>query len=226
MTDIHDAGNAVDRQALLQTMADMQAAHNEQVHGQWQAQGYAYYRAVWVECAELLDHYGWKWWKHQVPDLDQARLELVDIWHFGLSELLRADAMQQVLPAFEALPEESIAGEPERFRLAVEALAEASLATRAFPLDAFVAALAALPMTFTELFELYVGKNVLNRFRQDNGYADGSYRKLWQGREDNEHLMEIVAALPASTPAYPDALYAALAQRYAADTAAASADTA
>ena len=77
MTDSINAASTIDRQVLLQTMADMQAAHNEQVHPQWQAQGYAYYRAVWVECAELLDHYGWKWWKHQLPDLDQARLELV-----------------------------------------------------------------------------------------------------------------------------------------------------
>ena len=34
------------------------------------------------ECSELLDHYGWKWWKHQATDLDQVKLEIVDIWHF------------------------------------------------------------------------------------------------------------------------------------------------
>ena len=139
-----------------------------------------------------------------------------DIWHFGLSELLRSDALDTALPAFALLPEESVAGEPERFRSAVELLAEESLRSRSFPLDAFVAALAALPMSFTELFELYVGKNVLNRFRQDHGYADGSYRKLWGGREDNEHLMDIVASLAASTPDYPAALYAALDERYVA----------
>ena len=66
------------------------------------------------------------------------------------------------------------------------------------------------------LFGVWEAMKLLNRFRQDNGYADGSYRKLWNGREDNEHLMDIVATLPASTPDYPDVLYAALSQRYAA----------
>ena len=74
----------------LAAMAKMQQDHNRLVHPQWASQGHAYYRAVWVECAELLDHFGWKWWKKQDADLDQVKLEIVDIWHFGLSELLRA----------------------------------------------------------------------------------------------------------------------------------------
>ena len=78
---------------MLQTMAAMQDTHNKNVHPQWWDQGYEYYRAIWVECAELLDHFGWKWWKHQTPDLDQVKLEIVDIWHFGLSELMRADQL-------------------------------------------------------------------------------------------------------------------------------------
>lgn len=61
-----------DARAMLQTMAAMQDAHNRQVHAAWREQGYPYYRAVWVECAELLDHFGWKWWKHQQPDADQG----------------------------------------------------------------------------------------------------------------------------------------------------------
>ena len=35
-----------------------------------------------------MDHYGWKWWKKQSPDTEQVKLELVDIWHFGLSQLI------------------------------------------------------------------------------------------------------------------------------------------
>jgi len=82
-----------DAWAMVETMARMQEAHNAQVHPEWRHQGYEYYRAVWVECAELLDHFGWKWWKHQQPDTDQVKLEVVDIWHFGLSDLMRADAL-------------------------------------------------------------------------------------------------------------------------------------
>ena len=51
----------------------------------------------------------------------------------------------------------------------------------------------------TELFRQYVGKNVLNFFRQDNGYKEGTYRKFWSGREDNEVLVDILQSLDEST---------------------------
>ena len=208
---------------MFETMAKMQDEHNCLVHSQWREQCYDYYRAIWVECAELLDHFGWKWWKHQSPDMEQSRLELVDIWHFGLSELIRDDApLDQTLAALVALPvrptgsdsEPQAAVAAEAFRGAVEALAGQTLQAKAFPLPEFVAALAALPMTYAELFELYIGKNVLNRFRQTHGYKEGTYRKLWAGREDNEHLMEVLAEVPVSTPEYVDTLYSRLEARY------------
>lgn len=193
---------------MLETMVTMQDAHNQQVHPQWREQGFDYYRAIWVECAELLDHYGWKWWKHTVPDIDQSRLELVDIWHFGLSDLmLRNQASDDLLAVFAA-------PEPIDFRSAVEDLAATTLTTKHFGLTAFATALASLPMSFTELFEMYVGKNVLNSFRQNNGYKTGEYRKLWAGREDNEHLVEALSGLPPGGDDLPASLYAELERRY------------
>ena len=69
-------------------------------------------------------------------------------------------------------------------------------------------------MDWKELFCQYVGKNVLNFFRQDNGYKEGSYQKLWQGREDNEHLVEIMGSLDSEHPEYQHQLYALLQDRY------------
>ena len=69
-------------------------------------------------------------------------------------------------------------------------------------------------MTSDELFRQYVGKNVLNFFRQDNGYKAGTYNKEWQGREDNEHLVEVLAALDINHESYADQVYAGLAERY------------
>ena len=43
---------------LLHTMADMQDEHNVLVHPQWREQGFEFYRAMWLECAEMLDHFG------------------------------------------------------------------------------------------------------------------------------------------------------------------------
>jgi len=206
----------------LAVMAEMQDDHNRLVHPRWREQGHDYYRAVWVECAELLDHYGWKWWKQQEADLDQVRLEVIDIWHFGLSELLRANQFDEKLAErlADALAHDDTVG----FRAGVENLALKSLATHRFDLEAFVAVMRALPMTFDELYRGYVAKNVLNAFRQEHGYQDGSYRKRWHdGREDNEHLVEIVAALDADGDSFVADLDAALAARYALATPAAGA---
>ena len=197
----------------LASMAALQRRHNEQIHPQWAEQGHEYYRAVWVECAELLDHFGWKWWKRHAADRDQVVLEVVDIWHFGLSELIRAGDMNQTL----AKRLQASLAEPTRldFRLAVEELARSSLSSRGFDIDAFAGVMRSLPLTFDELYETYVAKNVLNVFRQANGYGSGEYRKVWDGREDNEHLSELVGTLDTGAESFPEDLAAALASRYA-----------
>lgn len=204
-------------QDMLQTMARMQEAHNCQVHPDWRTQGYPYYRAVWVECAELLDHFGWKWWKHQSPDAGQVKLEVVDIWHFGLSDLMRADAVTEYVTRSLMVVSDDADGGGERFRQAVEGLAQQTLSDRLFAMEPFVAVLESLPMTLPELFRLYVGKNVLNHFRQDHGYKSGSYHKTWHGREDNAHLVELLETMDAPPAQVPEHLYEALRQRYPGD---------
>ena len=199
--------------AQLRNMAGLQDRHNCQVHPAWRSQGYAYYRAVWIECAELLDHIGWKWWRRQQRDVEQVRLEIVDIWHFGLSDLLRANAVNDALADRMATRASPIDGAD--LRAAVENLALQALTNRFFDIDAFVDVMNALPMGLDELHDIYVGKNVLNAFRQDHGYRDGSYVKIWNGREDNAHLAEIAAGLDIALPSYADDLYAALGDRYA-----------
>lgn len=204
--------------AALRHMAELQDLHNREVDPDWREAGFAYYRAVWVECAELLDHYGWKWWKHQIPDLEQVRLEVVDIWHFGLSQLLIEARVDDALAEQMAAP----ARPGVELRSAVEALALDALSTRSFDPERFKAVMDALEMSFADLARTYLGKNVLNRFRQQHGYKSGQYRKLWDGREDNEHLVELVAELDPADAGFEAALYAALEARYGASAQAAS----
>ncbi len=200
----------------LGNMAVLQDRYNREVHPEWRTRGYAYYRAVWIECAELLDHFGWKWWKRQDANLEQVRLEVVDIWHFGLSDLLRAGQLDQALA--DRMTARSAPAPGADLRGAAEALALATLRARAFDVDAFVDLMNAVPMSLDELHDLYIGKNVLNAFRQAHGYRDGTYVKTWDGREDNEHLSEIARSLDAALPSYADDLKAALEARYAALT--------
>jgi len=69
-------------------MLDLQGQMNEKVNPNWLHAGYQFLRAVLVEGGEAIDHHGWKWWKAQVKDLAQLRLELVDVFHFMLSDLI------------------------------------------------------------------------------------------------------------------------------------------
>ncbi len=200
-------------QQQIKTMLELQDSMNTRVNNDWRAQGFEWYRAIWIECGELLDHYGWKWWKKQQPDLEQVALELIDIWHFGLSILLQDSDNTDTIAQQVAAELSLVTDEPD-FRLDLEAFAADVLSRRSFSVPAFGRLMAGIDMSFEQLFGGYVGKNVLNFFRQDHGYQDGSYQKLWGGREDNEHLVELTQSLDTSSPAFKDELYQALAERY------------
>ena len=198
----------------LATMLDMQHRMNTRIHPNWIDQDFAWYRALWIECGELLEHYGYKWWKAHQPDMQQVRLEVVDIWHFGLSALFRPGRSTAAIA-------EAVARELEDFspvglgvREATEALALHALQTYGFSPSRFWELLHAAEMDFDSLYTAYVGKNVLNFFRQDHGYQNGSYQKQWQGREDNEHLVEVVAALDSGSADFAEQVYSGLAARY------------
>ena len=85
---------------------------------------------------------------------------------------------------------------------------------RKFPIKLFESIMADADMDWNVMYREYISKNVLNFFRQDHGYKDGSYVKVWAGREDNEHLVEIAASLDAGSSDFSDQLYAGLKERY------------
>ena len=61
------------------------------------------------------------------------------------------------------------------------------------------------------LYKLYIGKNVLNQFRQDHGYKDGTYIKIWNGEEDNVVMKRVWED---DSNIKPDNLYKELAKVY------------
>ena len=197
----------------LATMLELQNEMNTKVHARWREQNFEWYRAIWVECAELLDHYGWKWWKKQTPDVDQIALELVDIWHFGLSLLLlKGYSVEDITAIVE--DEFSNPKSSGDFASDLEHFTERTLSTKDFDVSGFARLMVGINMDFETLYVGYVGKNVLNFFRQDHGYQDGSYQKQWGGVEDNEHLVDIVAQLDTSAGDFKDELYQRMDTRY------------
>ena len=210
----------MNRDAVL-NMLQMQHRMNTRVHEHWIAQNFEWYRAAWIECGELMDHVGYKWWKKQTPDMEQVRLEVVDIWHFGLSALFDPETdleqlAEQIVADFTSA--EMTATESEsavaRIHEATEALAQHALASKAFSVPLFAGLMQACELSAEGLYRHYVGKNVLNFFRQDHGYQEGTYVKEWQGREDNEHLSELLESLDDGAADFPDQVYQALASRY------------
>lgn len=214
----------MDSLALLQNQAQLmlqlQDSINSKINKDWRAAKNPWYRAIWTECAELMDHVGWKWWKAQDIDYPQMKLELVDIWHFGLSEALVSEKFSpdaaQVLAAalYEIDIPSTEQASPSGILSAIEAFAVATLQSRSFDIKSYITLSKLSGLTTEELYKSYVGKNVLNAFRQDNGYKIGSYKKIWQGREDNVWLSEIIDELSIHSTTFAEDLYNRLETTY------------
>ena len=208
-------------------MLALQANMNAKVDPNWITARYPYLRAVAIEGAEAIEHHGWKWWKKQDKDLSQLQMELVDIWHFILSEILLRNDDSQLTPLEYLLSALSDSNSLQLIELdntayklnetdlvtKLELLIAISIARR-IDLGLFESIMRDCELTWTDLFCQYVGKNVLNMFRQDNGYKEGTYRKMWEGREDNEHLVEILESLDPDLPSFKDEIYSALTNTY------------
>lgn len=209
----------------LATMLDLQQKMNAKVNPDWINAGYGFMRAAMVESVEAIEHHGWKWWKAQEKDLPQLQMECVDIWHFALSHILieyqgdvKASAKVIAQQLSESVTSLSFDGHTYEFAqqdlLTNLELMTGLAAAKRFNVSLFMTIIAQCDMSTDTLFEQYVGKNILNFFRQDHGYKEGTYIKEWAGREDNEHLVDVLTALDSTLDNYADAVYEQLSLRY------------
>lgn len=209
------------------TMLSLQASMNFKIDPDWVEARYPYLLAVVIEGAEAIEHHGWKWWKKQHKDLPQLQMELIDIWHFMLSEILLrndADEAKAVVFLSNAIAEskqlESLYFDGKDYPLKeLELLQQIELlialaGARRIEVGLFSSIMSLCELDWNSLFSQYVGKNVLNVFRQDHGYKEGTYSKEWNGQEDNEHLVEILNQLDPEIESYTEHLYAQLELRY------------
>ncbi len=212
-------------QTQAELMLTLQANMNAKVNPDWVNAGYPYLRAVVVEGAEAMEHHGWKWWKKQECDLAQLQMELVDIWHFTLSHILlevygdNAKATELLMSKINdgiEIEFDGIKYNINKLDLISKVELEVGLAAaRRISIPLFESLLLDCKMDWKELFCQYVGKNVLNFFRQDHGYKEGTYDKHWGGREDNEHLVEVMTEIDSEHPDFQQMLYQSLKDRYA-----------
>ncbi len=187
-------------------------------------------RCIYMECAEMIDSFSWKHWKNinQEPDWDNLQIEVVDVWHFIISLALENYSKKlkggvedlainiSMLESFASINKESRVFAPQDDVIEkVENLMRISLDKGDLDLDGLMGEFFDLVLMsgldLNTLYRLYVGKNILNQFRQDNGYKDGSYIKVWDGEEDNVVMKRIWEA---NGDIKPEVLYKELAKAY------------
>ncbi|PSM52254.1 dUTPase, dimeric [Campylobacter blaseri] len=202
---------------ILKEMFVMQQHLNNETNGLKWEEGYtnkgkliSWKRCIYMECAELIDSFAWKHWKNieEPTNEENVAVEIVDIWHFIMSYVLEQayphkdiDCVVEDVASVSGFGDfcidpydmseysiyeiindvEIIIHDTSGFNFEIH-----NLLTNYFRLSLKCG------VNLHKLFEIYIGKNVLNKFRQDNGYKDGSYKKVWNGKEDNVVMSEIL----------------------------------
>lgn len=211
-------------QAQAATMLKLQDYLNSMINPDWVNGGARFLRAAFVESAEALEHYGWKWWKKQTIDLPQVQMELVDILHFYLSHTI-VEARGQLDGAADALVADlatapSVVLDGKTYALnglpvpeLLELIGGLAVCGRA-SYKVLEQTMTACEMSWNDAYTQYVSKNVLNIFRQQHGYKEGTYIKIWNGEEDNVVLARLLAQLDPASADFADALNRELEEAY------------
>lgn len=201
---------------------------NSVITADWKEQGYNWNLYIKAEIMEFFEYIGYKHWKEpdqiKKPSDMQARLELVDIWHFLLSHMIESCDW----PAPWEELQDWIYDKKELTRPNGQRIQQLDSATKDFKgkVLALADGLQFCEWTWDELYKAYIGKVALNNFRQANGYKEGTYQKIWQidkdpatftifDREDNYFLESILQELSLTEGALTyQAVYAKLGIEY------------
>lgn len=169
--------------------------------------------AIIAETAELLESLGYKWWKDHTVDIDNAKVEVVDLWHFVMSFVMKTArqlSFDELAKPFADAFSSNILSKVNPLDGVCYQFVGSICNQEDIPhvATAFARVVYSVGLTFDELYTMYIVKNALNKLRQDRGYTDGTYRKDWNGVEDNVVAMQIGKCLTF------DECYAKLAEYY------------
>ena len=141
------------------------------------------------EVIEMCEHLSLisTWKKQPEPDMKQAFMELVDVFAFALSDHFDVWVSKPLFVNDKELKFVDNTLDSLVSRLVIElAKNDTSMVFHII----FAVARTVFKRPVTDVYYYYMGKQTLTRFRQANGYKDGSYIKMWGGREDNEYLTD------------------------------------
>ncbi|OHE01193.1 MAG: dUTPase [Sulfurimonas sp. RIFCSPLOWO2_12_FULL_36_74] len=218
-------------------MLQLQAELNEATNGDNWTSGITknnkvinWKRCIYMECAEMIDSFTWKHWKNidKEADWDNLQIEVVDVWHFIMSLAIenysqtrrgRIDDLAQNISELDSFAkinkkhalfavQNDVIEKIES--IMIDTLSRGALNLEKLISDFFDLVLMA-GLDLESLYKLYVGKNILNQFRQDHGYKDGSYIKVWGCEEDNVVMKRV---LDENSSVKPSELYRELTKLY------------
>jgi hypothetical protein len=160
--------------------------------------------------------------KTHAMDIKQAMLEVVDMAHFLLSEVAREVndpelAKARLLELWAETGSVVIFDETQYDLDAIDAFTRMDLmvglcCVGRINFELYRRIMVDIGLSFPSLYRMYAAKNVLNLFRQHNGDKQGTYIKVWMGREDNVYLAELMETWTEEEGM--DVLYARLADCY------------
>lgn len=167
---------------------------------------YDYRTAASQEVGEAMESLGYAWWTHRELDMQNVRSELVDALHlllgFNIAHVNSACADKEAITELlsERIPARytAVVQEPSGSIIEVRKLirslqAKINVGTFGEIWEAFFAVIKALGFSADHLYARSLAKNILNNFRQDNGYRQNLYLKTWNdGREDSSHVASYV----------------------------------
>ena len=178
---------------LWEEMINIQKQFNTQVHPEWEKQNFNFKLAMFIETCELIDSFDWKWWKHSFANWENVEIEMVDIFLFMLSQLIINNNTTIPMSFFIAkeLKNESIRKKDKKLetyitkKLQEEFIFALSTNNIINTVLIWIGIWYELGYNFINLYKLSKMKSTLNQFRQENGYQDGTYIKIWNSEEDN-----------------------------------------
>lgn len=146
-----------------------------------------------MEANEAIDSLNWKHWKDKdkPDDMNNFRMEITDIFHFLISENIVRGTCDSLLPIVSKTlsvdkvildKDELIVNLKQFIYWVIYSESDMPDSKQGFIIANeifFYIVHNTVEFSFDELYKLYIGKNVLNVFRQENGYDEGTYKKVF-----------------------------------------------
>ncbi|MDK2062749.1 dUTP diphosphatase [Aliarcobacter butzleri] len=173
---------------IFKAMVELQHHFNEQTIPNYLEKNLNWNSAIIAESGKLLDSLGYKWWKKQIPDMENVKVEAIDLLHFVISEQIQEYGIKDATEFLEYQFSDTDPRFVDYTLLDLVDLLNYRDYSRFIILKAMFEK---LKMSNEDVYIAYITKNCLNKFRQNNGYKEGIYIKDWNGKEDNVIAFEI-----------------------------------